>query len=122
MTQKQIDAGIKNCARELVWPPEIAEFVKACLLDKNAQIPVGMTPAKAMELAEKTLRNRFIPKNYDDVIAEREALAALQDKIFRDQNDTADISFCASNDCRKFIIARDQLIWHCDKHSKNNAQ
>lgn len=39
MTRKQIDFGIKNASRTLIWPAEIPEFIKLCA-DKN-DVPVS---------------------------------------------------------------------------------
>lgn len=39
MTRKQIDIGIKNASRQLIWPPEIAEFIKLCTNENDKPEP-----------------------------------------------------------------------------------
>lgn len=54
MSRKQLDMGIKNATRQLIWPPEIPEFIKLCT---NETVKTEPTVTRSSKCSVNTCPN-----------------------------------------------------------------
>lgn len=115
---QQIDRAIEIARIKHTWAPKISEFEILC---HNASDGAFFKFSDALEIAERKLRKKLLPKSYDDFILERDLIAALTLKIYKAQDDNADIVFCAAQDCKKhiFVAVGGDAQWFCDGHKGN---
>jgi hypothetical protein len=111
----QITKAVQLARVKHPWPLRIAEFIELCNNAENGNL---INAVDATDIADKKIKKRFIPKNFNDLQIERAAFADLSLKIFKDQKPTADVAFCKHDGCNKYIIVDYSFTcdWFCKDH------